>query len=60
MAVAQLVEWSLQRSTVHIQSSAKFILIAYCELYWKDKNKEKRRQEWPIYKLFGQNEDYIL
>ena len=29
----------------------KFILnIVYCQLYWKDDNKEKRGQEWPIKK----------
>ena len=26
----------------------KFILNIYCQLYWKDKNKEKRGRSWPI------------
>ena len=40
--VAQLVEWSV----VQIQSLAKFYighLFVYCQLYWKDDNKEKKR-----------------
>ena len=39
-----------QRSAVQIQSSAKFTLnIVYCQLFWKDENKEKRGREWPIF-----------
>ena len=25
----------------------------YCQLYWKDKNKEKRGREWPIFYISG-------
>ena len=43
--VAQLIE----RSVVRIQSSAKFILNnVYCQLYWKDKNKEKGARNVPF------------
>ena len=33
--------FQLQRSAVWIQSSQKFILNIFCQLYWKDENKEK-------------------
>ena len=34
----------------------KFILNVYYQLYWKDKNKEKRGRKWPIFenKLYNQ------
>ena len=44
-------DFQKQRSTVQIQSMAKFMLIiVYWELNLKDENKEKICQEWPILK----------
>ena len=54
VVVAQLAEWSvhttrdLQFESSHQQFLSKFI---YCQLYLKDKNKEKRGREWPIKKI---------
>ena len=40
VVMAQLAKRSLVRI---IQTSAKFLMnIVYCQLYWKDENKEKR------------------
>ena len=36
-----------QKSMVPIQSSANFILLIYCQIFWKDNNKERGRK-WPI------------
>ena len=44
----QSSRFRLQRSADRIQSSAKLILNVHCQLCWKDENKEKRGQEWPI------------
>ena len=56
MVVAQLVEQlpPTLEVAVQIQSSANFMLnIVYCQLYWRDENKEKRGREWPIFILLG-------
>ena len=38
-----------QRSAVRIVSLAKFLLnIVYCQLYWKDENKEKEAESGPL------------
>ena len=39
----------LQRSTVRIQSSAKIILIIYCQLLMKRRKWRKSDREWPIF-----------
>ena len=44
VVVAQLVEWS----AVRISSQQKTILNVYCQLYLKDKNKEKEAQNGPF------------
>ena len=53
VVVAQLVEWLLPilevRSSNPVIGKIEWTLV-YCELYWKDKNKEKRGREWPILK----------
>ena len=51
VVVAQLVEWSLQiqRSAVRIQSSPKNYI--YCQLYWKDENKEKEAENGSFFFL---------
>ena len=62
VAVAQLVEWSLPIPEVHsrIQSSAKFILnIFYCQLHWKDKNKEKEAENGPVFKKYFNSGDLL-
>ena len=59
VVVAHLVERSLPTPTPRFESSQwqKIILNIYCQLYWKDKNKEIRGQDWPIFKTFF---DYSL
>ena len=46
VAAVQLVERSL--TTPEIRGSNPVIGIFYHQLYWKDENKDKRGQEWPI------------
>ena len=50
VVLAQLVELTLktQRSVVLILSLAKFILKVYCQLFWKDENKEKEAGNGPF------------
>ena len=53
VVVAQLVEWSLPtrevgRSNPGIGKKLSWIFV-YCQLYWKDENKEKRGVDWPIF-----------
>ena len=52
VVVAQMVERWL--STPEVRGSSPvigiiFISNIYCQLYWKDENKEKRGREWPIF-----------
>ena len=52
VVLAQLVEQSLP--TPEVRSSNPVIgkiywTFVYCQLYWKDENKEKRGREWPIF-----------
>ena len=42
-----------QRSPARIQSSTKIILDIYCELYWKDENKEKEAGKAHLKKTFS-------
>ena len=43
-----------QRSEVRVLSSAKFTLnIVYCQLYWKDKNKDKEAGNGPFLKIIS-------
>ena len=49
---SSMAEWFLPMPEVRswIQSLANLFYrtFMYCQLYWKDKKKEKRGQEWPI------------
>ena len=50
--VAQLVERSLPMPEVRGSTPVIgkiYWTFVYCQLYWKDENKEKRGQEWPIF-----------
>ena len=49
--VAQLVERWLLKTEVHSSNPVIgkiYWTFVYCQLYWKDENKEKRGREWPI------------
>ena len=49
-SVGKAVASENQRSAVRLPTSPKFLLNNdYCQLYWKDENKEKRGREWPIF-----------
>ena len=50
VVVAQLVEWLLptQWSSVRFQTSWKFMLNVYCQLYWNLK-RQKSGREWSIF-----------
>ena len=53
VVVAQLVEWSLLIPKVRGSNPVIgkiYWTFVYCQLYWKDENKEKRGREWPILK----------
>ena len=53
VVVAQLVERSLLIPEVRGSNPVIgkiYWTFVYCQLYWKDKNKEKSGREWPIYK----------
>ena len=62
MVVAQLVEQSLPIPEVQGHRQ-KFILNIYCQLYWKDENKEKEARNCPFFKK-GNNDvtigDYLF
>ena len=47
MVVAQLVERPLPTPEVGGLNPVIGKIYMYCQLYWKDENKEKRGQEWP-------------
>ena len=51
VVLAQLVEWSFPTPEVHSSNPVigKKSIIQY-QLYWKDKNKEKRGRKRPIFK----------
>ena len=56
MVVAQLVERLLPIPEVRGSNPVIgkiYWTFVYCQLYWKDENKEKRGREWPIF----QNDD---
>ena len=51
--MAQLVERSLPNPEVRGSNPVIgkiYWTFIYCQLYWKDENKEKRGREWPIFK----------
>ena len=53
VVVAQLLKRSLPIPEVHGSNPAIgkiYWTFVYCQLYWKDENKEKRGREWPIFK----------
>ena len=52
--VLQLAERSLPIPEVRGSNPDidKKLLNIYCQLCWKDENKRKRGQEWPIFKSF--------
>ena len=53
VVVAQLVERSLLIPEVRGSNPVIgkiYWIFVYCQLYWKDENKEKRGREWPIFK----------
>ena len=52
VVVAQLVERSLPIPKVCGSNPVIgkiYWTFIYCQLYWKDENKEKRGREWPIF-----------
>ena len=54
VVVAQLVEWSLAKPKVRSSNSVIGKLLCrtfvYCQLYWKDKHKEKEARKGPLFK----------
>ena len=59
VVVAQVVEQSLLISKVRGSNPVIgkiYWAFVYCQLYWKDENKEKRGPEWHIFKKHEQQD----